>query len=240
MNAKKKYIFVFDMDNCLVGDYFDVLEPKNTYRVPILNTALLQVLKVAIEGREKGTVEGIYLLTNNSDEFFIERVKSSIAIALGVNKVFDEVSQRKTPGRINDYRFNTLRDKNLYKAKRVEDVKDLLKRDRKYNPSETDRSLMSRIFFFDDNHHILSEELTRAGFKENVFFINPCFSSKNKDTTDYSSIYKKLGVDSNIPNGINTPKGGRRIQRTRRKTKIYRSKFLQYSRKNARTTKENN
>jgi hypothetical protein len=137
-------VLVWDMDNTLVGNYFDVLDRSIQVAVHF-NRNALAILKAATVARKYGKVDAIFMLTNNSDKDFIEHVHNKLKIRLGVPEVFDYIMDRT-----HEARPPPADDP----PKRLADVEYMMKAVGKptYN-------LSKRVFFFDDipDHEIGSE-----------------------------------------------------------------------------------
>ena len=200
------YIFVFDMDQTLAGDYvYPSITSRNISQIQ-LNPELMKLLDMMNKGRSKGdgSVDAIFLFTNNSDIDYINLVISAIeAVIPGFE--FDDVMSCRDRRRAD--KTNTFSPKKFLK-----DVETMLK-----GKDISTENLHERVFFFDDipDHAIRGEILS-----QNYIQIMPPYSASERfDVTDYSSVkrvLKEIGVyRENVS-------GGKRI--TRRKRRLNKNK----------------
>jgi predicted GNAT superfamily acetyltransferase len=195
-------VIVVDLDNTLVGDYFNVTNSNSAERIPIFNENLVSLLKKAREARRKGTVTAIFLLTNNADTQFIQLVNILLAErgANGYNDfIFDYVMSRNHEARQRNYektgRLNPDPPKSL------EDVAFMMR-----EIGEFPVNLEKRVYFIDDrSDHKIRDQLATP---EQYITITPAFYGKEKDETNYSDLQKKL---ESFQRG-----GGRHNRKTRR------------------------
>lgn len=136
-------VLVWDMDNTLVGNYFDVTN-ESTSESLLFNRKALAILKQAVAAKKRGVVDAIFMLTNNADKNFINYVQGRINDRLGERSVFDYTMDRT----------HTARPQSDNPPKRLEDVEYMM---RALNKSTY--NLKNRVFFFDDipDHEIFSE-----------------------------------------------------------------------------------
>ena len=200
-DSSKGLVLVFDLDQTLVatnkqikkhltrkrGYYREVWAPK---KKPELNPELIEVLRIALQQREKGGVYAIFLLTNNSDTVFIQRVISSLEKSLHTRNIFDAIltaeddEPRDTPkGHTKNYSSKSIRD--VYRLlNRMEKTDDAEKRYAK-------EDLLKRVLFFDDNpDHQIRHEMFIAGVKEQYITITPPFMGINE--TPYGKVFERL------------------------------------------------
>lgn len=195
-------VIVVDLDNTLVGDYFNITNLNSEDRLPIFNENLVSILKKAREARRKGIVTAIFLLTNNADTQFIQFVNLLLA-ERGVNgyyePIFDYIMSRNHEARQKNYektgRLNPDPPKSL------EDVVFMMREIKEFPVN-----LEKRVYFIDDrDNHKIREQLASP---EQYITITPAFDGKEKDTTDFSALLQKL---ESFQGG-----GGRQNRKTRR------------------------
>ena len=148
MEKETKLVLVWDMDGTLTGNWkLDM--PKEEI---VLNPAAISILKKAVAQRgPSGTVEAIFLLTNNSDTGFIQKVIERINEEVKA-EVFSYVMDA-THSRISPTSDPLLKMRTNTASKHIGEVKFMLKQIGK------DPNHPYKIFFFDDlNHHLLSRE----------------------------------------------------------------------------------
>jgi hypothetical protein len=208
-------ILVWDLDKTLVSEYIpkkanqtNASYLQNEWDIT-LNSSALQILKKANELKGE-KVSAIFLLTNNSDRLFIQKVIETIEKTLGTSYIFDLVYDALHENRIHQI-------KNLPKQfamKSMIDVQNMLK-DVGYSISY-DKLLENgkrNIFFMDDMN---SHELVK---QSNFIHITPPFNSDEEDKTDYSPLTSVLGMSIKK----NLLKGGQRKKRkTRTRTRKHR------------------
>jgi hypothetical protein len=178
-------ILVWDMDQTLLGN-----------NIADINVHALRIIKQAVTKKSK--VTAIFLLTNNSDIPFINRVTEQVTnqldlpAELGIENVFDGVMTALDPSRTGG-------------LKRLEDVMELMAR--KGLPF-TPETLGNRVYFFDDlPSHIIREQIPADHY---IQIIPPFQDNSVKDETNYEPILRAL----------NSTKGGKKkVRNTRRKSK---------------------
>lgn len=179
-------IIVVDLDNTLVGDYFNVSNANSENRVPIFNEKLVSVLKKAREARKKGIVTAILLLTNNADTQFIQFVNVLLADLTPsgyLEPIFDYIMSRNHKERQKD--FKKTGRLNPDPSKSLEDVAFMMK-----EINEFPVNLEKRVYFIDDRgDHKIREQLATP---EQYITIVPAFEGKNEDKTDFSNLLQKL------------------------------------------------
>ncbi len=185
-NDTEGIIIVVDLDNTLVGDYFDIMNNSAENRTPIFNTKLVDLLKKAKEARRKGHVSAIFLLTNNSDTNFIQFVNLLLA-EKGVNgyyePIFDYIMSRNHKERQKN--FNKTGILNMNPPKRLEDVAFMMR-----EIGEFPANLEKRVYFIDDipNHEIRNELRN----PQQYIVITPPFTGQEEDKTDFTPLLNKL------------------------------------------------
>ena len=175
-NTSKNLVLVFDLDGTIAGKYVNFQNTNSSENDIQLNPNLLTLLQRIEEIRDSVSV---FLLTNNSDIFYITMVDALITSKLYGSKLnirrtyFDDVMS------LNDSRRNSSPKKTF------KDIETML--------IDTDRSiegLAERTFFFDDQEH---PDL-RANLPEGHYIkITPPFTQGVEDTTDYSSLRLRGG-----------------------------------------------
>lgn len=218
-NDSEGIVIVVDLDNTLVGDYFDIMNNSSENRTPILNQKLVDILRKAKEARRKGRVSAIFLLTNNSDTNFIQFVNLLLA-EKGVNgyyePIFDYIMSRNHKERQKN--FNKTGVLNMNPPKRLEDVAFMMR-----EIGEFPVNLEKRVYFIDDmpNHQIRNE----LASPEQYIVITPPFIGKEQDKTDYTPLLKRLDFYKG---------GGDRKRKTRKTRSALKYRIKQKSRKNTR------
>lgn len=200
------YVLVFDMDQTITGEYFDVV--RSPYRPLDINPTVVHILKLAVQAKATGKVSAILLLTNNSDEKYISKMVNTINfLVLGRDRkrsdfVFDDGLKAGDPGR------NVPPGKPVNHAlKSFRDIARMLVR--RGLPIE---KLESRTLFFDDQPgHVLTAQLIKAGFENHFVHIKPGYQQGVEDETDWSVIEEAL---------VTPAEGGRRSSTIKRKRKI--------------------
>ena len=184
-------VLVWDMDNTLVGNYYDVLN-RSSDEVLYFNRNAVDVLNQAVKAKARGTVDAIFMLTNNADKDFIEYVNERLKTKLGVPLVFDYIMDRThetRPPPVDN------------PPKRLEDVEFMMKA-----VGKSTYNLANRVFFFDDipDHEILAE-IPPAHY----IHIFPRFEPFTQDQTDFKPLLDAISA-----------RGGRRPRQKRtRKTR---------------------
>jgi hypothetical protein len=197
-----KPILVFDLDGTIAGNYVNFRNNKvnKTIADIQINPRILEVLKLADTARKHGRIDGIFLLTNNSDIFYIfmvqyiigkmvsgasrEEVNSGNGKNIKLYEFFDDIMTR------NDNRRPFTADGNP--PKRLEDVRKMVE-----ETGKSTENLAGRVYFFDDiPDHEIRREIIPAGGK--YIQIIPPYRTGVKDETDLAEI-----------TGILTSGGGR-------------------------------
>jgi hypothetical protein len=164
MDMREGWVLVFDMDQTITGNYFDVDEAEEELE---LNPKIVEVLKIALEDKGKGGVSAIFLLTNNSDTKFINHMEKKLEEAVGKGKIFDYKMDANHPMRTHEPHFQNIQNG---KRKTLADVEYML-----LTCAKTTKNLPQRLLFFDDQEHILSLQLKSAGRPEHFVHVNPPF-----------------------------------------------------------------
>jgi hypothetical protein len=176
-DSKPGWIFVWDLDDTITH-----LENRIIY----YNSKAVGTLKYAIDARDQGKVDAIFLLTNNSDKRYIDDIHQTLNDTLG-KEVFDYIFHagmegRNVPsGKAVNYATKSLSD--------VEKMIDAINPIRE-NPLSKE-NLINRILFFDDQEHILSKQLRDSGNGNNYIKITPPF--RMDDETNWVHVLDILG-----------------------------------------------
>jgi hypothetical protein len=184
-------VLVWDMDNTLVGNYFDVAT-KSEKDILHLNRKAVAVLQQALEARTRGNVDAIFMLTNNADKQFIEYVHDRLKTRLDVPVVFDYIMDRT----------HESRSPSDDPPKRLKDVEYMMEA-----VGLSTYNLANRVFFFDDipDHKILAE-IPPAHY----IHIFPRFEPFTEDQTDFKPLLDAISARGG---------GRRRKQKHTRKTR---------------------
>lgn len=160
---KKPWILVWDLDQTLVTGWKDGWTPDDI----VINPKAAGIISAALRLRVTGIVRYIFLLTNNSDEPYINAAIKKLGEYLHYNgKIFNDRL-------IND---PTVRTNHVGKMinnpdKGLRDVNLLLKRVKTPNDHTA-----YRILFFDDRHdHVFRWEIPL----EHYIHVSPPFSTAN-------------------------------------------------------------
>ena len=203
-------VLVFDLDQTLI-DSQSLVKDKSSDFSEYLNTTLIdRVLGPAVKLRDtnKG-VDGIFLLSNNGNNKYIEKVIRELNRYLGLpeeNSVFNTYMSR-----YDSYREGADPEN---PEKRLKDVKNMLGEvlTNTFEHYSTE-NLAERTYFFDD----LATHTIRKEIAADHYFViegGAGFTVGKPDSTDYSAI-----------TGILTAKmtGGRR--KYRKKTRKFRRRY---------------
>lgn len=175
-------VYVFDLDNTIVGNYFHL--HKHPQREVHLNPLCLHMLTYLVDQREKGDVAAIFLLTNNSDDIFINFVHNELKGHLFGNPfsqqtVFDVIFDARHPERElvkEGFMVGTHK-------KSLKDVEKMLKQ-----IGKSSEKLIERCVFIDDQiYHHLCAELITAGKGHHFIHIYPPFIRKSYKTLTQAS-----------------------------------------------------
>ena len=193
-------VLVWDMDNTLSGEYSDRIT---------LNPNALRILQKAIDAKRTGTVSAIFLLTNNSDLIYIDKVRIELLKRLGL----PENTPSPAPFNYIMPRQHMNRPQIFDPPKRLQDVEFMMMQVKKGV-----RGLADRVFFFDDiPTHVLRNEIP----SDHYIQINPPFTAGREDHTDYRAIEMSLSPYSGgrkANKKKRTQKGGSRILKRSRYT----------------------
>lgn len=191
------WVLVWDLDQTIVGEYSD--QRRIDSEELVLNPKVVELLRLAVEAREKDIVSAIFLLTNNADDFFIKVVELTLSMKYRKNyhsTVFDYIMSRTHP----------------FRAPPEDDPPKSL-REVAYMMGEIGQpvdNLPQRVIFIDDKKgHLISNEIP----KEHYIHVSPPFTKGSVDTTDYSF----------LETALRTKKGGRR--KNTRKRSLFRNPF---------------
>uniref|UniRef100_A0A6C0BJK8 FCP1 homology domain-containing protein n=1 Tax=viral metagenome TaxID=1070528 RepID=A0A6C0BJK8_9ZZZZ len=196
-------ILVWDMDNTLSGEYSNNIT---------LNPNALHILQKAYNAKRSGTVSAIFLLTNNSDLQYIEKVRIELLKRLGL-------PEGPSPAPFNYImpRQHTNRPQSFDPPKRLQDVEFMMRQVKKGVGN-----LAERVFFFDDiPTHVLRKEIPA----DNYIQINPPFTAGGPDHTEYTTIERYLNATHSRTKKKATQRDGRRylkrkLRRTQKKRRI--------------------
>lgn len=160
-------VLVFDLDETII----------NTSKPIQFNQAILDLLNVItpLRGQE---IDAVFLLTNNSREEYIKLINNLLAKITHYNAVnyFDYVMTYKHPTRDEG------RTKSL---KNVEFMMD--------TTGKSKENLLSRTFFFDDQEHVIQEEMIEGGVPDHYIQIIPGFTGNgDEDETNYEPVYSAI------------------------------------------------
>jgi hypothetical protein len=184
-------VLVWDMDNTLVGNYFDV-ENRSEKDILYLNRKAVAVLQQALEARTRGNVDAIFMVTNNADKQFIEYDHDRLKTRLDVPVVFDYIMDRT----------HESRSPSDDPPKRLKDIEYMMEA-----LELSTYNLANRVFFFDDipDHKILAE-IPPAHY----IHIFPRFEPFTEDQTDFKPLLDAISARGG---------GRRRKQKHTRKTR---------------------
>jgi hypothetical protein len=214
-----KPILVFDLDGTIAGNYVNFRNNRANKSIADIqiNPRILEVLRLADAARKSKKIDAIFLLTNNSDIFYIFMVQyvigklvsgsSRTEVNAGNGKnmklydFFDDVMSR------NDNRRLRAADGNP--PKRLEDVRVMAE-----ELGANTNNLAERVWFFDDidDHQIRSEIPTG-----HYIHITPSYRTGVEDTTNLEAIEAFL-KEANVGGGRNKKKR-RATRRTRKNLK---------------------
>ncbi len=180
VDMREGWVLVFDMDQTITGNYFDVQTEKQDL---VLNPKIVDILKMAIQDKQTGMVSAIFLLTNNTDTDFIEHMEKELERAVGKGRIFDYKMDANHPMRTHIPEFANIRNG---KQKSLADVEYMLKKVQK-----TTKNLIHRLLFFDDQEHLLSLQLKVAGKPEHFVHVDPPFISGLKYSSEGGEKSKK-------------------------------------------------
>ena len=147
-------VLVFDLDLTLVdtNKVFEIASKKGIIHSDELNDHLNirlieDVLKPAVQLKGQ-TVSAIILLSNNSDDKYVNFICDSLSRMIGVNDAFDSIVSR------NGSQIVPRGEPKENPPKRLIDVETILK-----SIGKDSSNLAGRVYFFDDLHHIIEKEL---------------------------------------------------------------------------------
>jgi hypothetical protein len=209
-------VLVFDMDQTLIdsstgfkniSDENLITEIKIAMNMDMIN----KVLKSAAHQRERGKVDAIVMLTNNSDKIFAAWISMLIAEILNsrskyepmyvnpeLDVVYTDSKPRKSLDSFFDYimwRGHSSRPDIEDTPKRIQDVKYMMEK-----LTLSTENLEQRTYFFDDRtDHLIGADFDRFGLGEHYIVIKSNrpelaegFSKGAPDIPDYTPILKAL------------------------------------------------
>ena len=202
-------VLVWDMDNTLSGEYSNNIT---------LNPNAVHILQKAYDAKRSGTVSAIFLLTNNSDLQYIEKVRIELLKRLGL----PETAPSPAPFNYIMPRQHTNRPQSVDPPKRLQDVEFMMRQVKKGVGR-----LKDRIFFFDDiPTHVLRKEIPADHYIQ----IDPPFTADRTDHTEYTTIERYLNATHSRIKKNATQRAGRRylkrkLRRTQKKRRITLNRF---------------
>lgn len=192
MNGTTKPVLVFDLDGTIAGDYVNFRNTRNTKTIADIqiNPRILNILRLADAARTAGKIDGVFLLTNNSDIFYIFMVQYIIGKMVSGSSRAEVNSGNGKNIKLYDF-FDDVMSRNdsrrLFSAdgnppKRLEDVRKMLEEIGK--PTD---NLAGRIYFFDDiPDHEIRRDILPAGGK--YIHITPAYKEGVVDETNLDEI----------------------------------------------------
>ena len=186
-NTSSDLLLVFDLDETIVN----TSEPFELN--PTIIDAIIELSK--FRGKYIGS---ICLLTNNSDKQHIAFIDDILLKITGSTGKYISDDDMPVKPYFFDYimsRTHPLRADMKQQTKQFEDIKTMANKTGIQFQSNQD--LMSRTLFFDDQPHVLQQEMaTWFGgiYKDQYIQIRPGFTGKNTepDTTNYEPIFQLL------------------------------------------------
>ena len=177
---------MFDMDQTITGDYFDIV--KEPEREIDINPMCLEVLQEAIKGKNTGKTSAIFLLTNNSDRSYINKMHKTLKEKLGApmeEDIFDYIMDA------NHRMRNSLSRHPNHKEKSLQDIYWMCTMTNTLGSYK--ENLLKRVIFFDDQDgHTLVEQLRNAGYNNNFIHINPPYKTPKPRATKYKRTKKSM------------------------------------------------
>lgn len=182
-------VLAFDLDETIV----------NRRKPTQFNESILALLKVITPLRGQG-VDAVFLLTNNGREDYIKIINNGLArfTDYDADTYFDYVMTYNHPMRNEDH------------TKSIEDIKFMMNA-----IGKSDENLLNRTFFFDDQEHVIQQEMIEGGVADHYIQITPEFTGKGEeDETNYEPVYSAIR---------SIQKGGKRKRKNHRTRKVRRS-----------------
>jgi|UniRef100_A0A6C0HE50 hypothetical protein len=222
-NTRKELFLVFDLDETIAN----ITLPTR------LNPKVLNILIQASSLRGRG-IEAICLLTNNSDKSYIAYIDSLLLEITGSigrygslvdddmpkkDYFFDYIASREHPIRIkgsNSAKFES--SKQYIEIKRISD---------KLGYDYDQKELMSRLYFFDDQLHLLKIEFKYSFdglYEDHYIQVTPSFNERTIDKTNYNPIleaFRKIEKENYKLNGgkMRSSNKKRRTHKKRKQSK---------------------
>jgi hypothetical protein len=160
MDMKEGWVLVFDLDQTITYD------DDRTESIHF-NPKIIEILKGAVKDRQQGIVSAIFLLTNNADKEYIEYIHNELKEIIGLPMIFDSIMDANHPSRIHVAHLTQISNA---KQKSLADVECMLRQ-----TCKTTKNLIYRVLFFDDQEHLLSLQLKKAGKPEHFIHVHPPF-----------------------------------------------------------------
>jgi hypothetical protein len=229
-NTRKGLFLVFDLDETIAN----ITQPVR------LNPKIVDILIRASSLRGNG-VEAICLLTNNSDKSYITYIDNILLEITGSvgrygtlvdddmpqkEYFFDYIASRNHPIRVKNCNSGDFQcTKQYIEIKRIAE---------KLGYNYTQDELMPRLYFFDDQVHLLKVELKFSFgglYKNHYIQITPGFTGKQMDRTDYSPILRAFNEIEGKNIKLNQGGSYRLINSSHTKRKIHKLQKIQKSQK---------
>jgi len=209
----KGLVLVFDLDET-IAKFVEIKRNLSNINDIVINPTILDILGKATQAKETGVVDAILLLTNNIDGNYITIIEYIISDnIISGDFQFDDMMKRDDPRR-----YDTSKIPN--KVKHIEDVKRML-----LKLGKSVDNLPERVYFFDDIHN---HEIGKYIPDDHYIKITPKYDPTTKDLTDYSAVYRALGLPYEQLGGLSrkTRKAKKnrvthRKKRRQRKTRKY-------------------
>lgn len=201
-------VLVFDLDET-IAKFTDIGGNSSKINNLRINPTILDILKKATQAKETGVVDAILLLTNNNSGIYITQIEFKIGDDMPSGDfAFDDMMKRD-----DSRRYDTSNIAN--KVKHIEDVKRML-----LNIGKSVDNLSERVYFFDDIH---DHEIGKYIPYDHYIKITPRYDPETIDKTDYSAVYRALGLPYEQLGGrakkAKKTRKGKKVMRRRRTAK---------------------
>jgi hypothetical protein len=209
----KGWVLVFDLDETIIG------HTSNDDNPTPWNNSILDILSAAAIEREKGNVDSILLLTNNSNAQFIDQIDNHLGFVClddQKDKFFDKIYDM---AKVSDVLRSPKRAGREFR-KALIDVENMLD-----DIGHSKEGLVDRVLFFDDlPHHEIFLEIP----SKNYITIVPPFSGTEsyelmKQNPKFPHVYEILGMKMPVKTASNQKRRTRR-RKEKKKTRITRRK----------------